>query len=461
MAVFSNIVFILAALTVHPGRALGQTATVDAAVSLGTPAHLASGWIYGIPDAQGQIPDRFYTESGYRYGRAGGAQLHDEGQRGWIWGPSDYEGRFQSFLSNYHTTRKYGGRFQLLIHDLWGADGGQNSSAPYPGDNDDWTSYDEFLTALIDDIQSNSATEGLDIDIWNEPELEYFWGGRSTAQWLNLWGRTYHRLRDAFGPDVLLVGPSLSEAPSTTSSWWSQYLTFIRSNSSIPDQYTWHEEGESSDPQSSNATLKALLPQYDLPFRPNNVNEYAIAAYQVPSADAWFISRLERHETIGLRGNWASSTALHDFLAGLVGKPNAGTSAYDGTGTGYWPTGEFQVYRYYNLNQTGTRVGTTGSADNNFDVYATHDGSTLKILSGSKAQTGTWNITVTNLSSLGLPTSGSIDITTYEFGWNGQYGEVDAPTYKGQVTHTYANDEVTWWVEFSDANVAYAFEFGF
>lgn len=55
--------------------------------------------------------------------------------------------------------------------------------------------------------------------------------------------------------------------------------------------------------------------------------------------------------------------------------------------TGYWPTGEFHVYSYCSLNQTGTRVGTTGSADDDFDVYATNTGSVMKILSGSKAQT--------------------------------------------------------------------------
>lgn len=40
----------------------------------------------------------------------------------------------------------HGGTFILLIHDLWGADGTQGSSAPYPGDNGDWSSWDNYLT---------------------------------------------------------------------------------------------------------------------------------------------------------------------------------------------------------------------------------------------------------------------------------------------------------------------------
>lgn len=78
-------------LLANYGTVFAQTATVDAAVSRGTPANLASGWIYGIPDTQGQIPDHFYSAVGYRYGRAGGAQLDNPGERGWIWGVNEYE----------------------------------------------------------------------------------------------------------------------------------------------------------------------------------------------------------------------------------------------------------------------------------------------------------------------------------------------------------------------------------
>ncbi|KAF7158185.1 hypothetical protein CNMCM5623_002851 [Aspergillus felis] len=448
-------------LLANSGAAFAQTATVDAAISRGTPANLASGWIYGIPDQQGQIADHFYTDVGYRYGRAGGAQLVNPGERGWIWGVNEYKSRFQSALSNYQTSRKYGARFQLLLHDLWGADGTQNSSAPYPGDNGNWAFYDAFLTQVIADIKSNSMEAGLDIDLWNEPEGIY-WTNRGVSQWVNMWGRGFHRLRDALGPAVLLVGPSLALPPATGNSWWNGFLGFIGANNSIPDQYTWHLEcGSGCDLQMSNSTLKSMLSSHGLPDRPNNVNEYGTGSEQVPSSDAWYISRFERYDTLGLRGNWGSTTALHDFLAGLVGKPNAGTSSYSATAGGYWPTGEFQVYKYYHLNQTGIRLGTTGSADGAFDVYATKTGSVVRILCGSRAKTGTWDITVTNLASLGLPSSGSITITTYEFPWTSQFGEVDSPVNLGQVTHTYTGNSVTWWVNFSSRNTAYAFEFAY
>lgn len=43
-------------------QAASLTATVTLSSSLGTPSHLASGFIYGIPDTANQIADSFYTQ---------------------------------------------------------------------------------------------------------------------------------------------------------------------------------------------------------------------------------------------------------------------------------------------------------------------------------------------------------------------------------------------------------------
>lgn len=65
------------------------------------------------------------------------------------------------------------------------------------------------------------------------------------------------------------------------------------------------------------------------------IDEYGTVAEEVPGGSAWWISRLERYNMYGLRGNWASGAQLHDFLAGLLGKTDV-TSA---TGAGYYPNG--------------------------------------------------------------------------------------------------------------------------
>lgn len=68
-------------------RSVSGTAVVDLAVNTGNPQHLASGFIYGIPDTPGQIPDHFYTDIGFNFGRAGGAQTPSTG---WLGGVDQY-----------------------------------------------------------------------------------------------------------------------------------------------------------------------------------------------------------------------------------------------------------------------------------------------------------------------------------------------------------------------------------
>jgi hypothetical protein len=65
------------------------TATINLATPIGTPQHLGSGFLYGIPIAQDQIPDHFYTEMGFKYGRAGGGS-EPAPARGWAYGSSEF-----------------------------------------------------------------------------------------------------------------------------------------------------------------------------------------------------------------------------------------------------------------------------------------------------------------------------------------------------------------------------------
>ncbi|KAK2728853.1 hypothetical protein CKAH01_10681 [Colletotrichum kahawae] len=97
-----------------------------------------------------------------------------------------------STLSNYKTVQKYNGKFQLLLHDLWGTDF-TDETMEWPGDNGDWANYDRFLDTVIGRIIANDMLPGLYIDIWNEPEWG-FWK-RPQAQWLDMFGRTTNRFR--------------------------------------------------------------------------------------------------------------------------------------------------------------------------------------------------------------------------------------------------------------------------
>ncbi|KAH7171002.1 glycoside hydrolase superfamily, partial [Dactylonectria macrodidyma] len=435
---------------------VGGTAVVHLDKSSGSPQQLASGILYGIPDQQGQIPDKYYTGMGFKYSRAGGAQLPGQG---WIGSLDGYKTRFQSALSNYQTTRKYGGTFILLPHDIWGADGTQASNVVYPGDDGDWSFYDKYLTQLISDMKKNNMIDGVVIDIWNEPDGTGFWN-RPQSQYLELWGRTYYKFKKAL-PRCATSGPSLAGAPDKSNTWWTNWAAFIAKNGSIPTQYSWHMEGGGGDMQSSVSTYKDILQSNGLATdHVININEYGVPSEQGPSGSAWWIAQLERVNAYGLRGNWLSGEALHDFMANLLGKRHADDSAYDYKAGGYWPTGAWQVYKYYTKSMAGTRLQTEPTADLLGEVYATFDSKKVRLLVGSRGVTGTFNIQLQKLSALGLPSNGTLQIQTYGFpGTTDRYAREDTPSNLGVYGHEYSGDSVSFPIFQTDVYTAYAFEF--
>ena len=347
---------------------------------------------------------------------------------------------------------------QLIIADIWGADG--HAQIAMPGDNGNWSSYDNFLTALFGAINDNKMVTDLDLEPWNEPDLvDVFWQ-RNQSQYLDMWGRAYPKLRAAF-PNNKIIGPCSSSNPSATNEWLENYLQFVKTNGSIPDYYCWHLELQSGDDlEYTLPAWNALLQKYALPQKPIICNEYAIQSEQQPAGATWWISRLERYNVQGLRGNWLVNGS-YDYFAGLLGKPNAGTPAYNATQAGYWNNGEYNVYKYYNLNMTGSRVQTTGSPDGLFDVYSTVDSANknVKIIAGSRLSEGTWDVSVTGLQKFGFPACGNVSVQKYEFPYTGGvFGNVPQPTNLGVHKYSYENHTLVISTTLSK-NVSHAYEF--
>ncbi|KAJ6122214.1 hypothetical protein N7512_004679 [Penicillium capsulatum] len=143
-----------------------------------------------------------------------------------------------------------------------------------------------------------------------------------------------------------------------------------------------------------------------------NINEYANVGEQNPAGTAWWISHLERYNAIGLHGNWLSKLSLHDLLANLLTRTS---DPHNYNATDYAAAPEFQVYKYYNLNMTGSRVKTSGSSDRLFDIYATVDEGKVRILSGARITPGNWQVTVNKLSTVGFSSQGPVNIQTWSF----------------------------------------------
>ena len=164
------------------------------------------------------------------------------------------------------------------------------------------------------------------------------------------------------------------------------------------------------------------------------------------------------------RGNWLSGYALHDYLASLLGKPHANTPQYNPKQAGYWPNGEWQLYKYYHQNMTGMRVGTLPSPDLILDTYATiGDDGIVRVMAGVRVVSGSRYVQVNGLASLGLPKAANLKVHQYSFDSNvtdQHYGYVAGPTDLGYAQYAYSGNSVVFPIVNTARNTtAYVFEF--
>ncbi|MBX7554356.1 RICIN domain-containing protein [Streptomyces sp. NPDC004232] len=417
-----------------PSQAADTGVTVDFATAGGAPTYRASGMIYGMtPD--GSLPqDHFFKDIKWHFMRAGGAQLN---RGGYGTSLADYQTRWNATLAQYKRTAALGGTFVLLPHDLWGADG--TTSQDWPGDNGDWTKFDNFVTQLINDVKANHMT--VEWDLWNEPDGRGFWAP-SQSQYLQMWSRFYARVRAAF-PGQLIVGPSMAGQPTSSNTWWTTYLNYVKAHNVAPDIYSWHDEP--ADPVPGVAGANSTLDAAGLTnTRPYQINEYAALSQQNPGGGAWFIGRLERAGADGLRGNWASGTNLHDDEANLLTKNSSGQ---------YLPLGEWFMYRYYG-SQTGNIVNLTPGT--NTDGLATKDNTAknAKILLGSNGNTGNLTVNLTGLNTTSVVESGKVRAVVQRVPYNGG-AAVTGPETISDTTLSVSNNAASVNIPWSNAKDGY------
>ncbi|SED05168.1 Glycosyl hydrolases family 39 [Amycolatopsis tolypomycina] len=380
-----------------PAQAADESISVDFSVAGGAPTSRASGWIYGMTENASNPPDHFFRDVNFQAMRAGGAQLDSPG--GWVSGK--YDRRWNATRAQLLRTRSLGGRFVLLVHDLWGADGYPISR--FPGDNGDWSDYDAFLTRLINDVRATGAP--VEWDIWNEPNITLFWN-RPQSQYFALWQRAYQRIRAAF-PAQPIVGPSLAGVPSTSAGWWTQYLDFVRGSNTVPDIVSWHSLP--GDPVANVAAADASLGARGIPHpRPYQINEYGASNEQNPGDGAWYIARLERAGADGLRANWASGGNLHNDLGNLLVRNSAGR---------YLPKGEWWAYRFY-AAQAGQIVSSKPSPA--YDPFATKAAGVAKVLVGGGGTTGNVAVALQRLdTTAGVVQNNQVRVVVQQIPFNG------------------------------------------
>lgn len=108
---------------------------------------------------------------------------------------------------------------------------------------------------------------------------------------------------------------------------------------------------------------------------------------------------------------------------------------------------------------TGNRATVQRSGDTHLDVYATVGRDRVRLIVGTKLQSGTWYVTLNGLTSVGKPASGSLSIDTWEFDGSNPLSVQAAPIFRNTVAHSYSGGSLTFPIYQTDTVAGWAFEF--
>jgi hypothetical protein len=278
-------------------------------------------------------------------------------------------------------------------------------------------------------------------DMWNEPNI-FFWG-RTQSQYLEMIRRGTQLVRAAI-PGAVIEGPSYAGVPTSSNSWWTTYLDYVKANNVVPNIVSWHDLP--GDPATDAVNLAGMLSARGMSITGTSVNEYgAFGDEQQPGPSAWYISRLERCNCDGARANWGmvgQTPSLYDTFGWLV------------TANANQPMGQWWVYKRY-ADQTGQRTKITPSSSHDGIVF--QDSSAKKSIAvyGAKAggAQGAIDVRYTGIPSW-LNSTGSVNVLVERMPSTNAY--VSAPTVVSNSRVTVSGGAITVSLNWTSAKDAYA-----
>ena len=180
LAAWAGLALALAlALLALPGapRALAaESLSVNLAATTGSAASVGEGFLYGVSQDGTAPPDQFVQPLGITAMRAGG---HATPTGGWIADGYTYGTSTKAQVAEViaqakrFTATPYHAQYQVLLTDIYGADGSQPSDTTWPCTGGNCANFVTFLDDVVGAIQASGVT--VTYDIWNEPDTSAFW----------------------------------------------------------------------------------------------------------------------------------------------------------------------------------------------------------------------------------------------------------------------------------------------
>ncbi|MFR0359210.1 RICIN domain-containing protein [Streptomyces sediminimaris] len=395
---------VLALLTTAPSRAAsGPSLSVDLASTRGPSTGVGEGFLYGVSQDGAQPADQFLQPLGINAFRGGGWFSGGWIKDGYQYGPATRADLDSITAQARRLTRPpYHAQYQVLVSDIYGANGGQPSNTRYPCDNGDCSNWISFIDSTVGALQASGLT--FSYDIWNEPDISVFWTrGVNSAQYFQMWDTAYREIR-RIAPGAQIVGPSLAFTPQRSPGEWHTWLAHVKAAGTVPDMITNHNEGDVDDPVTVAQSLRNSLSAAGIGPLPLSSNEYQPADRQTAGVTAWYLARFAQSGyTNAMRGNWVCCVTPN--LTGVLTR----------SGGTWQPTGNWWALRDY-ADMTGTLVDTSGQVGSTA-IAASEDAAGKRVVAlvgDSNGSTGAASVTFDGLSSVPwLTNAGSVHVTVH------------------------------------------------
>ena len=405
LAVAAAMILALAIPLLRPGEAhAAESLSVNLASVTGAAKSVGEGFLYGVSQDGTGPPDQFLSPLGITGYRGGG-----HASSGWIGDGYTYGSGTQADVAEVIAQAKrltespYHAQYQVILSDIYGADGSQPSGTTYPCASGNCSNWVSMVESVVDAIQAAGVTVAY--DIWNEPDESIFWPpGMDSTQYFEMWDSAVQEIR-SIAPSALIVGPSLAATPGQNSSEWQAWLAHVKAAGTEPNEISDHLEGDGDDPVAVAQSIDSDLSSNGISSIPLSANEFLPEGEQTAGQSAWYLARFAQSGyTNAMRGNWACCETPD--LGGVIVSNGSG---------GYSYTGQWWTFRTY-ADLTGSLVSTSGEVGTTA-ISAAEDSSkrrAVAIIGDENGYTGAASVTFSGLSSVPwLANNGNVNVTVY------------------------------------------------
>lgn len=394
----------LLGLPAAPSASAAESLSVNLASVTRAANSVGEGFLYGVSQDGTQPADQFLSPLGITGYRGGGHP-----SSGWIGDGYTYGSGTRADVAEVIAQAKrltaspYHAQYQVILSDIYGADGSQPSDTTYPCTGGNCSNWVSMIESVVDAIKAAGVT--VTYDIWNEPDESIFWApGMDTTQYFEMWNSAVQEIR-SIAPSALIVGPSLAVTPGQNSSEWQTWLATVRADGTLPSEISDHLEGDGDDPVAVAQSIGGDLSSNGISSIPLSANEFLPEDQQTAGQSAWYLARFAQSGYANaMRGNWACCETPD--LGGVIVSNGSG---------GYSYTGQWWTFRTY-ADLTGSLVSTSGEVGTTA-ISAAEDSSkrrAVAIIGDENGYTGAASVTFSGLSPVPwLANNGNVNVTVY------------------------------------------------